>query len=271
MAIKPLPSFVGRARTQPDWIIPGLLKRHNTAFLIGQPKEALKSWLLLNLAWDLADGVSLWGVTHQRTGPMFVPPKPMRVVYFTQEDAEDDIQDRIELMVNGGRSPQSNVLISPKDLKLMLSTSEGCQAIQRELDDVMPFDLVLFDPMRRMHNWDENDSSKMAELWRVLDVIHRRYNCASIFSHHIIKPPTAKGSKFNLASPFAARGSGDIYGGGDAFINVVPTWKSGQTGRRPGTSRSLVLHLQTKRGQPLDPIKLNVDLTQGKVAFAGFA
>jgi len=272
MLIRPLSSFVGRQRTKPDWIIPGLLKRHNTAFLIGQPKEALKSWLLLNLAWDLADGVSLWSVTHSLNGPMFVPPKPMRVVYFTQEDAEDDIQDRVELMVNSGtRKAQSNVLISPKDLKLILSTDEGRGAIQAELDKVTPFDLVVFDPMRRMHNWDENDSSKMAELWRVLDGLHRRYHCASMFSHHIVKPPTSKGNTFDLSSPFAARGSGDIYGGGDAFINVLPERKPGQTARRPGTSRRLTLHFQTKRGQPLDPIILELELSTGKVTFVGFA
>lgn len=268
----PVSHYYGRQRPSADWIIPGWLKRQNTGFLIGQPKEALKSWLLLNLAWDLADGLPLWGVVHTKLGPLFTPPRPMRVVYFTQEDSDDDIQDRIETMVNNGRRIVTpNLFVTTKNLSLLLSSASGLNSIQAELDSVTSVDLVIFDPMRRMHDLDENDSTAMGHLWRALDAIHHRYKCATLLSHHIIKPPTSKGSTFDLSSPFAARGSGDIYGGGDAFINVSPERLPGQTSRRPGSSRRLTLHFQTKRAHPLDPIVLDVDLSQGKVSFYGFA
>lgn len=267
---KPIGYFRNRARPAPDWIIPGWLKRGNTGFIIGQPKRACKSWLLLNLAWDLSEGKPLWNVFHSKNGAVFEPPKPLRVVYFTQEDTEDDVQDRTDLMMNAGRLPNRNFWIVPKDLHLSLDEKEGLGRIQSELDAVVrdagPIDLILFDPMRRLHRGDENSSEIMAKLWQLLDILHQRYNCAVIFSHHIVKPPTAKGSTFDVTNPYAARGSGDLYGGGDAFINVSPQ----NTHGRSTTQRLLHLHFETKRGKALTAIEVSIDFATGGVIFNGF-
>lgn len=266
----PIGYYQTRMRTQPDWIIPGWLKRNNTGFLIGQPKRACKSWLLFNLAWDLSEGLPLWQIVHSKNGPVFEPPKAMRVVYFAQEDAEDDIHDRADLFLKAGRKPNDNFWLCPKDLKFRLDDDTGRLLIQKELDDIVkrcgPVDLILFDPMRRLHYSDENDSSVMAKLWQTLDVIHQRYNCASIFSHHIVKPPTAKGNTFDLTSPYAARGSGDIFGGGDAFINVLPV----NTHGRSPLHRKLHLHFETKRGKPLSTVEVDLNLNTGGVVFQQF-
>ena len=66
-----------------DWIIPRLLSRRNTGFMCGVPKKAHKSWLLLNLAWDL--GIWPWSKTNHRAKEYIHPhpiARPMRVVYF---------------------------------------------------------------------------------------------------------------------------------------------------------------------------------------------
>jgi len=267
---KPIGYFHGRPRPVADWIIPEFLKRGNTAFIIGQPKKACKSWLLLNLAWDLSDSVPVWGVTHSKNGPVFQPPRPMRVVYFTQEDTEDDVQDRAEIMIAGGRKPNNRLWVVPKNLSFVLDTTEKSMPIQSELDAVVqqsgPIDLIIFDPMRRMHGLDENDSGAMARIWAALDVFQRRYNCAVIFSHHIIKPPTAKGSTFDLTNPYAARGSGDIFAAGDAFANVIPYSTKGQ----PTTYQCEDLHFVVKRTKTPTSIRLQLDFTTGAVSFVGF-
>jgi hypothetical protein len=50
-------------------------------------------------------------------------------------------------------------------------------------------DVLIIDPLRDAHPWDENSSSEMAELTKLLDVIIRRHECAIIFCHHDRKRP----------------------------------------------------------------------------------
>lgn len=263
----PIGYFKTRPRSAPDWIIPGWLKRGNTGFIIGQPKKACKSWLLLNLAWDLSEGKPLWSIVHSKNGAVFEPPRPFRVVYFTQEDSEDDVQDRVDLLLAAGRQPNNNFWVVSKNLQIRLDDNVGLGHVEKELNDVLrdagPIDLILFDPMRRMHQGDENSSEVIAKLWPLLDQIHQKYHCATIFSHHIVKPPTTKGHTFDVTQPYAARGSGDIYGGGDAFINVDPQNMHG----RATTQRALHLHFETKRGKAITAVAAAVDFTTGGVKF----
>jgi RecA-family ATPase len=258
-------AILNRPRQEPDWIIPGLLKRQNILFMIGPPKKG-KSWLLLNLAWDLAEGRPIWGIERSREGGLFVAPRPMRVLYFAQEDTEDDLQDRLTLMKCAGRVPNDFFWLAPKNLGMMLDTPAGIMEIEGIISDASPVDLVIFDPFRRMLRGDENSSAVTAGLWRQLDEWGRKFKCAFAFSHHIVKPPHEKGSKFDETSPFAGRGSGDIFAGG-AFVNVVPA----PVHTAMAKSHPLRLHFQTKRAAPIAPVNLRLDIPPGTVSFQGFA
>lgn len=258
--------FEHRIRKEPDWVIPNLLKRGNTGFILGQPKKACKSWLMLNLAWDLSEAQPLWGIVHSKDGYVHPVFKKSRVVYFTQEDTEDDIDDRIKILRAAGRPINDRAIFVPKNLSMKLDTIPGRRLIMKELDDVRTkygtIDLVMFDPMRRMHDGDENDSSSIAKLWGSLHEIHSRYACATLISHHITKPSDSR----DETSPNAARGSGDIFGGGDAFINVVPN----NQGNRDSNIKRLRLYFETKRTAPLTPVDLSINLLGGTLTFDGF-
>ena len=157
----PLPALLARSRQEPDWIIPGLLKRNNTMFIVGEPKRACKSWLLANLAWDLSEGKQIWGVHHSKKGFLFVPKRPMRVVYFSQEDAEDDFQDRAEIMAKAGRTANDNFWFVPKNLQMTLDSENGPVLVEGELTaaaQTAPLDLVILDPLRRVLQGDESNS-----------------------------------------------------------------------------------------------------------------
>lgn len=261
---KPLVTLAGRVRPPADWIIPHLLKRRNTAFIIGEPKRALKSWLMFNLGWDLAEGKNVWGVLDASGNPVFQPARAMRVLYFSQEDTEDDLQDRFDLMHNAGRIATPNFYYEPKDLSKAFDGGTGQALIKQAIYEAGPnVDLVMFDPMRRMHYLSENDSEAMQKIWQALDDIQRTFDCACLFSHHVTKP--SKDAGYSRTSPFAARGSTDIFGGADAFINVEPLQPKGAT-----NTRSINLHYETKRSAPLDPMKLAVDLGTGLVSFGGY-
>lgn len=265
-----LAHFRTRQRSTPDWVIPNWLKRQNTGFIIGEPKKACKSWLLLNMAVALAHRLPLWGIEYSDGQPVFLGERPMRTVYFSQEDTEDDLDDRISLLLGAGLTDNDMVWVVPKDLHIRMDDPKGMEIIFKELESVVeksgPVDLVIFDPMRRMYYGNENDSLTIARMWREIDTIHKAFNCSSIFSHHISKPPKDPRSMFDATSPFSARGSTDIYGGGDAFINVVPGKRKGRTKK----SRAVELHFETKRSAPTDPVQLLVQFDTGFVNFDKF-
>lgn len=259
-----LEQLAQRVRKEPDWIVKGFLKRQNTAFIFGPPKRACKSWLILSGCWDLSEGKPMWGI-RQAGGYIFEPPRALRCVYFTQEDTEDDAHDRLDAMLAGRRGVNDRVWIVPKNLQVTLDTVRGRALIQQELDDIKDrvgdIDLVAFDPMRRMHHGDENDSVTIVELWGVIDRIHQRYNCSTLFAHHTVKPPRDP-SNFDPTDPFTGRGSGDIYGGGDAFVVVLP-------GAGNDDYRKVGLYFETKRGKPLAPAQMKITFAQGRVEHLG--
>lgn len=243
-----------------DWIVEGFLTRGNTGFIIGPAKKG-KSWLLLDMAWDLSEGKYVWGIEALR------PPRPLRVVYFTQEDTERNIRDRIELKVKGGRVANDRIWIEPKNLNIRLDTPEGRGLLKRSLDKAAarePIDLVMLDPMRRIHGGEENDSKVIADLWHVIEGIHNDYGCSTLIAHHITKPPNDR-EHYDPADPYHGRGSGDIYGGGDAFVMLVP----GAMAPDGKSWRRCVLHFESKRAEPMPPAELKIGLTTGKIEYVG--
>jgi RecA-family ATPase len=260
-------SFEEISRTPPappDWVVPQWLTRGNTGFIMGEPKRCAKSWLVLGMCWDLSEGLPLWTIRDAQP-----PARPMRCVYFTQEDTRDNIHSRIMAHVTyGRRAPNDRLWVVPKNLQLKLDTMAGRNMIQAELDAVReaagPIDLVVFDPMRKMHNGNENDSAVIAEMWGVVDRLHQRYQCATVFVHHVKKPPADK-TDWDPTDPFNGRGSGDIYGGGDAFMMVLPGPTNNQTWRR------VRVHFESKREAPIPPSELKVHFNTGEVRFLGQA
>lgn len=186
---------------------------------------------------------------------LIVPPDAF---VFVRDDEED----------HAGRTPHDGFLFVPKDLSLMFDTTLGVLGIGQIIRDAArtgKIDLVIFDPFRRMLHGDENSSAVTAALWRQLDEWGREFHCAFAFSHHIVKPPRDGQSKLDETSPFAGRGSGDIFAGGDAFINVVPVSK-----RKMAHSHPLKLYFQTKRAAPICPVNLRLDIPPGTIHFEGF-
>lgn len=260
--------FEKRKRVEPDWVIGNFLKRRNTAFILGEPKKACKSWFLLNLAWDLSEGKPAWNLRKKDGSPLLPVSRPMNVVYFTQEDSEDDFHDRYEIMRRGGRKPNNNLWFIPKNLEIAFDTKEGMDMLKATLSEVVaktgnPIDLIQFDPMRRMHSQEENNSEVIVRIWKILDWLHKKHKTATLFTHHLIKPT---GDWFDPSSPSAARGSGDIYAGGDSFINVVPL-RTEYDGEEE-MARIVRFHFESKRSRTFKPLDVRVSFEDGTVGMA---
>jgi RecA-family ATPase len=249
--------------TAPDWIIEGFLKRNNTAVLLGPPKKSCKSWLLLDLGFDLSAGAPAWGMKDEKGEFTFKPPRPLRVVYFSQEDTVDDLVDRVHRHCGSGHQVSDNLWLVPKNLVMTLDT--GYELVQKELEEIVaasgPIDLIIFDTMRRMHTGNENDSEVIARLWVRVDQIQKKYNCGVFFAHHITKPPQDKRG-YDPSDPFIGRGSGDIYGGGDAYAVVVPIIKNREMAK-------VTVYFESKRAADLNPAVLKIPFATGRTEWLG--
>ncbi len=255
-----------RKWTEPDWVIPQWLTRQNTGFIFGEPKKACKSWLLLNLAWDLSEGKAVWNLPQTTGKPALMRPKrEMRVVYFSLEDTEDNIHDRVKKFFNAGRPATDKLWIVSKNMEMTVDTIKGQNLITKELEQAVksgPIDLIAFDTARALHFRDENSSEIWAKIYKVLNFYQARYNAATLLTHHMIKSTV---ENYDASNPAYSRGSGHIFGGADAFINVVPL-----NPRDESKIKRQRLYFTSRRALAITPLTVNVNLVTGRAAFDSF-
>lgn len=78
-----------------EWYLDRILGS-GVAILAGLPKKG-KSWLAVQLALSIARGEEFWGRTTQKT----------KVYYIAEEDPEERLQERIELLLDGQDAPEN--------------------------------------------------------------------------------------------------------------------------------------------------------------------
>lgn len=256
-----------RKWVEPDWVIPQWLTRQNTGFIFGEPKLACKSWLLLNMAWDLSEGKAVWDLPQTRGKPALMRPKrEMRVVYFSLEDTENNIHSRVKMFFDAGRAENDRLWFVSKNMEMTIDNIKGQNLITQELEIARksgPIDLIAFDTARALHFRDENSSEIWAKIYKALNFYQARYNAATILTHHMIK---STAENYDASNPAYSRGSGHIFGGADAFINVVPL-NPKETGVKIKKQR---LYFTSRRALAITPLTVNVNLNNGRALFEGF-
>lgn len=255
-----------RKWVEPDWVIPQWLTRQNTGFIFGEPKLACKSWLLLNLAWDLSEGNTVWNLPQTKGQPALMRPrKELRVAYFSLEDTEDNIHDRLNKFFSAGRAENDRLWFASKNMEMTIDNIKGQNLITAQLEIARksgPIDMIAFDTARALHFRDENSSEIWAKIYRALNYYQARYNAATILTHHMIK---STAENYDASNPAYSRGSGHIFGGADAFINVVPL--NPKEGTKVKKQR---LYFTSRRALAITPLSVNVNLVTGRATFDSF-
>jgi len=83
-----------------EWLVPGILLKKGVTFFGGSP-GAMKSFLSLYLTVTLSQGRPLFNFKQYE--------KPIKVLYLDEENAEDTIRVRLELLKNGGLFTEMNI------------------------------------------------------------------------------------------------------------------------------------------------------------------
>jgi hypothetical protein len=174
--------------------------------VIGGPPKACKSWLGLDLAVSVASATPC--LDH------FAVHTPGPVLAYLAEDPLHAVRDRVAQLCQHRRLPLDQlplqIITAPT---LRLDRDADRLALEQTLTHLQP-QLLLLDPLVRLHALDENSSADISALLGFLRQLNRQHQLAIVLVHHL-----AKRSRADLGQ--ALRGSSDIYAWLDSACYLV--------------------------------------------------
>lgn len=210
--------------------------------VIGAPPKSYKSFIALNIAYDLAEGRDLFG--------LWKVPEPLSVLLIEQEIGKHRLKERLAAIHSYrlGQVAPFNLYLASKDLLVNLHTAAGIAKIKAHLTDSKA-QVLIIDPLRKFHRKAEDDSTQMVEIFGALDGLQEEFDLSTIIVHH-----TAKRSEFRRAhEPEALRGSGEIFADVDTVVMIEQPVAADKT--------ILRLHFTLRSAQEPPPlmVKFNKD------------
>lgn len=198
-----------------DFVFPGLTA--GGLGMLAAPGGTGKSYMLLSLASSIAMGKPLlddWPKCEPAKVLVFFAEDPPDIVhnrlrYLLQSDWAGDTEHRTRLkenMVVRSLVGEETILAErpkyeTKAYRTMLATKIEEEAMANNAR------LIIFDPLRQFHTFDENDSGDMTEFLKLLHGIAYRTKAAIVFAHHTNKNSSVQGGG---DAQQAARGSSAI-------------------------------------------------------------
>ncbi len=192
-----------RQAPEQRWLIRGLWASQGVGLIGGSPKCG-KSWLGLEMAVSLASGTSCLG--------RFEPAARGRALLYMAEDATPDVRARLESLCR-----HHEVALEALDIfvitahSLRVDRPADQQRLTATVAAIRP-DLLLLDPLVRLHRQDENSSADMSALLGFLRQLQRQLQTAVALVHHARK----NGATGQLGQ--ALRGSSDLHAFGDSNL-----------------------------------------------------
>jgi hypothetical protein len=172
--------------------------------LLGGPPKSFKTWMGLEMAVSLASATSCLGA--------YAPARRGKALLFLAEDADHVVRSRLESLCR-----HRGVALAGLDLFVITVPSlridlEGEQHRLRATLAALRPDLLLLDPLVRLHRRDENSAADVSALLAFLRELQREFDTAIVLVHH-----TRKNGAANQPGQ-ALRGSGDLHAFGDSNL-----------------------------------------------------
>jgi len=159
-----------------DLIGDGLLPEKSLLVITGAPKT-YKSILALNMATRLASGCDWMGHSVN---------KPHKCVVLNAEGGYYSIRDRLRRMERSLKQVQQEYLYISEYVSLNIIEPEGFTLLAQSLEEHEP-DVLVFDPLVRFHDAEENASNEMAAVMGVLRGLIQQFGISIILVHHDTK------------------------------------------------------------------------------------
>jgi RecA-family ATPase len=176
----------------PCWIYPAILPKGGT-MIFGSDSKTGKSFCALSLALALSTGKKPFDC------PYFTAEQ-CRVLLVEREIGKAGLKARVKKIFYNEKQEdyEENLWYVSKEPNLQLDDKTGQENLMELLDTVKPNVLIL-DPIGKMHSYPENANEKIGELFLFLDSLKYRFrhnDMSIIMSHHFKK--AAKDPKFEI-------------------------------------------------------------------------
>lgn len=186
------------------WLIEGLWGAAAVGF-IGGPPKCCKSYLGLDMALSVATGTRCLGA--------FGVCEPGPALVYLAEDALTIVRERVAALACHRGLPLAetnlHVITAPR---LRLDQAADLARLYETARRLRP-QLLLLDPLVRLHAVDENNATEVAQLRAGIRDLQRRLDLAVVLVHH-----TREAAPAGVQAGQGLRGSTDLHAFGDSNL-----------------------------------------------------
>ena len=178
--------------------------------LIAAQKGTYKSFMAINLAYDLAEGSPLFGIWKL--------DKPQSVLVIEQELGHHTLKTRLALLhgYRQGQYAPYNLWTVSKDLDCQLDTRHGIDTVMKHVLQAKA-EVVVFDPFVWFHSQDEIDNTRIHSIIKTLQILGKQHNFAQVIVHHMAKPSLVRSGN----DVYSIRGASSLFGAADTALTLV--------------------------------------------------
>jgi hypothetical protein len=212
------------------WLIEPLWAQCAVGIIGGAPK-CCKSWLGLDMALSVASATPCLG--H------FAVKQPGPALIYLAEDSNGAVRTRIEALCVHRRLDIDRLnlyVITASTLRLDLEHDQ--KRLNATVAALRP-NLVLLDPLVRLHRLDENSAADISKLLGFIREMQRTYDTAVVLVHHASKKHRAQPGQ-------ALRGSSDLHAFGDSNAYLARH------------KQRIVLTLEHRAAKSIDPFEMQL-------------
>lgn len=195
-----------------NFVLPGLLP--GALGLLVAPGATGKSSLALDIATSIALGRTV-------ANGLFPASKPAKVVYLAGEENERIFAERLRVLVDMSEASRPELMdylhVFPMAAENCLLVEDGkpTSLMTELLMQARDAKLVILDPLRRLHDGDENCSAAMTVFATAMEQLGKATGAAVIGLHHSNRASIGDG-----ASQHASRGSSALVDAARWQINL---------------------------------------------------
>lgn len=192
-------------------LIHGILRKGHKMLVAGPPKAG-KSFLLIQLAVSIAEGVEWMGYQCEQG----------RVLYLNFEVDEPSFWNRM----NDVYKAKGIEAAHPENIDVLnlRGQAEPMDKLTPKLEQLLArnqYSLVVIDPIYKVITGDENNASDMGKFCNLFDRLGRSGGCSVAYCHH-----HSKGSQANKSVIDRASGSGVFARDPDAIVDMTELYVS---------------------------------------------
>jgi len=197
-----------------EWICEPIIAKNSIGFVAGLP-EAKKTWLLMDLAIEMARGGGLWLKKFPVVGG--------KVLFIDQERARSETQRRLNAVIAGKD-------LTVKDLKgslfvrcgssTKLDLQHSYDAFRKELGDIKP-DIVMVDSFATFHTKEESNRMEIQQVLERIKKLRDEFGCTFLLVHHETKASYQNRKEGGVPSYLDMSGNVAIPAAAEMTLNVV--------------------------------------------------